>query len=128
MRRILLALAGFALLAGCTNGPGGQSGAYEGALVYNGTSGGTQTETAECGATGTLHWSMNLAYGSLRVTILDAAGATKYQESASGTSQTAHTKPVTGAPGTWTMRVERTPSNQYGSSMWSGQYAAYLDC
>lgn len=114
------------LLAGCSGA--GQSTQYEGSLVYNGASAGTHAATAECSKDGTFHWSMNIGMGSVRVTVTDGAGVTKYQESSSGTGQSANSKSLSGASGTWTIQVQRTASTQYGTSTWSGQYAAHLDC
>lgn len=121
---LLLALG----LAGCANDSGGQTAQYEGALAYNGTSAGSHTETADCGSKGTFHWSVNLAFGSVEVSLRDANGATIFSDSMSGTSQTAYSKSVSGAPGEWTLTVARKANSQYGQSSWSGQYAAYLDC
>lgn len=115
-------------LAGCTNGSDGQTAQYEGALAYNGTSAGSHTETADCDAKGTFHWSINLALGSVDVSLRDASGATIFSDSMSGTSQTAYSKPLAGVPGEWTLTVARKAESQYGQSSWSGQYAAYLDC
>ncbi len=129
MKTLLTATLLVALgLAGCTNGSDGQAVSYEGAIVYNGTSGGTQQEPADCGSTGTINWSMNLAQGSIKLTIKDGNGAVIFEESASGTSQTAYSREVKGAAGEWVITVQRTATTQYGTSAWSGQYAGYLDC
>lgn len=112
------------LLSGCA----GQSTAYEGSLVYNGAAAGSHQATADCDKAGTFHWSANVGSGSVTVRVRDAAGNLVFDETTAGPGQTANSKPVSGPAGTWTMHVERKASSQYGMSMWSGQYAAYLDC
>jgi hypothetical protein len=109
------------LLAGCSNGTGGQEASSDGALAYNGASAGEQTTTRQCPARATLHWSANLGSGSLALKVTDSSGATVWSRTVTGPGQAADQTGLSAATGTWTVKATR-------SSGFAGQYALHLEC
>lgn len=125
-----LAAAAF-LLAGCTatSGQDGQQAAAAGHLTYNGASGGKHQADHDCAdGSGTVSFSASMGAGKVSVRVRDAAGQYQYASIAEGSSSTSDSQPVTGAPGGWILSAERTPTKQYGSTMWSGSYTLSLSC
>jgi hypothetical protein len=116
---LLLALA----LSGCSasNGPGGQSASGHGSLAYNGASSGSHSNSFECSGSAEVDFSANLGSGSVSVTVKDSAGKTVYSKSYGGVGESAESKSVTGASGTWQVSATRT-------SGFSGQYAVSVSC
>ncbi|MFA5944859.1 MAG: hypothetical protein WC876_10380 [Candidatus Thermoplasmatota archaeon] len=108
-------------VAGCANGPNGQSASDGGSLAYNGASSGSHNSSFDCDGSGEAAFAANLGGGSATVTVKDAAGKTVYSKTANGPGQTAETKDITGTAGTWTVSASRT-------SGFSGQYALDVDC
>lgn len=116
------------LLAGCSasNDAGGQSAAGDGALAYNGATTGSHSSTVTCGGSATLHWSGNLGSGLADIRVLDADGDQRISILYSRSAPEQDSKPATGAPGTWTLQVERRADA--ATNTWSGQYAVHLEC
>lgn len=121
---LVLVTLGIVALAGCTNGPGGQSAANGSNLAFNGASTGSHSTHFTC-TSGTLQVAANLGSGNVRITLTDANGKSLYGNTFSGPGQSADEKAVSGASGQWTLTATRD-AGTYGS--FSGQYAAHVDC
>jgi hypothetical protein len=118
----LTALAFAVLLAGCSNGPDGQSASAPGSLAYNGASAGTQSSGPfQCDGGGDVSFSANLGSGTVTVSVKDAAGKVVYTKTTGSAGQTSESKSVSGAPGSWSLTATR-------GAGFAGQYAANVDC
>ena len=118
---LLIALA----LAGCSNSGAGQEGRAEGTLAYNGASNGSHTETFESDGSCDLHVAANLGSGRVRISLVDGAGGETSQDIEGPGPTSDNSASLSGEPGTWTLRAERT-SNSYGA--FTGQYVATATC
>jgi hypothetical protein len=85
-----------------------------------GVSSGTQRKTLDCGSTGTLA-AGSQGTGKMTVSVTDGDGKTIFSDGDYGAGQSGHAQKLTGAPGTWTLKV----STGFG---YAGQWGVTLTC
>jgi hypothetical protein len=117
---LLLGLA----VSGCSQGNGDCSSSSiatsEGNLAFNGACTGTQSSSFQCDGSGEASVAINLAKGSVEVTLKDSSGDVVYHKE-QGSGPFADDRDVTGKSGRWTVSAERKGDI-------SGQYAISIDC
>lgn len=115
-------MARIACLAVLTLGVLSLSGCMGNAVTVSGQgyTSGTKTKTLDCAGSGTIA-AGNQGSGKLSVSVTDGSGSTIFSEGDFSAGQNGHAQHLTGAAGTWTLKV----STGFG---YVGQWGITLTC